>query len=78
MCTLSRSSVGMCRRARARVCVWCTVCVCVCVLTLLHTQGVVPALIMVTNPTIQFILYEWLVARVRDIRRKRAQAAGTK
>lgn len=41
-------------------------------------QGVVPALIMVANPTINFILYEWLVTRVRNFQRLRAEAAGTK
>jgi hypothetical protein len=33
------------------------------------SQGVVPAIVMVSNPTIQYILYEWLTTRLVNIRR---------
>ncbi len=36
-------------------------------------QGVVPALVMVSNPVVQFFLYEWLTARLLDVRRKKLQ-----
>lgn len=44
---------------------------------LLNPQGLAPALVMVLNPTIQYILYEWLTARIREMRRQ-AQKAGTR
>ena len=32
-------------------------------------KGIAPSLVMVVNPTLQYILYEWLCNRLRDIRR---------
>lgn len=33
-------------------------------------KGVLPSLVMVCNPTVQYVLFEWLLARVRDARVK--------
>ena len=33
-----------------------------------HTQGVLPSLVMVANPTLQYIMYEWLTARLQEMR----------
>ncbi|KIY93762.1 solute carrier family 25 member 17 [Monoraphidium neglectum] len=41
-------------------------------------QGLRPSLVMVVNPTIQYVLYEWLVARLRALRRPAAAAVGRK
>jgi len=38
-------------------------------------KGLVPALVMVSNPTLQYIIYEWLVARLMALRRA-AHAGG--
>jgi hypothetical protein len=32
-------------------------------------QGLVPSLVMVSNPTIQYILYEWLTVQLASLRR---------
>ena len=32
-------------------------------------NGCLPALIMVSNPTVQYVIYEWLVARLAEWRR---------
>lgn len=40
-----------------------------------HMQGLVPALVMVANPTLQYMLYEWLTARVLGWRRTTRNAA---
>ena len=37
-------------------------------------KGVLPSLVMVSNPTINFVLYEWLLARLADLKRRRASA----
>ncbi|GLC34242.1 hypothetical protein PLESTB_001607100 [Pleodorina starrii] len=41
-------------------------------------KGVLPGLVMVANPTLQYILYEWLTAQLLQLRRGRAgsKAAG--
>ncbi|GBF90522.1 peroxisomal nicotinamide adenine dinucleotide carrier protein [Raphidocelis subcapitata] len=41
-------------------------------------RGLWPSLVMVSNPTIQFVLYEWLASRLRDLRRPAAAALGRK
>lgn len=33
-------------------------------------KGVLPSLVMVCNPTVQYVLFEWLLARVRAARTK--------
>ena len=33
-------------------------------------KGVLPSLVMVSNPTVNYVLYEWLLARLADLRRK--------
>lgn len=40
-------------------------------------KGLAPALVMVLNPTLQYILYEWLCSRLRDLRRSAASAAAS-
>ena len=40
-------------------------------------KGLAPALVMVLNPTLQYILYEWLCSRLRDLRRSAAAAAAS-
>lgn len=37
-------------------------------------NGCLPALIMVSNPTVQYVIYEWLVARLAEWRRSTAVA----
>ena len=37
-------------------------------------KGVLPSLVMVSNPTINYVLYEWLLARLADLKRRRASA----
>ena len=43
-----------------------------------HVQGLwrgcLPSLIMVSNPTAQYVLYEWLVARLAEWRGRTAKA----
>ena len=39
-------------------------------------NGCLPALIMVSNPTVQYVIYEWLVARLAEWRRSTAVAGG--
>lgn len=38
-------------------------------------NGCLPALIMVSNPTVQYVIYEWLVARLAEWRRSTAVAS---
>jgi len=38
-------------------------------------KGLVPALAMVVNPTLQYVLYEWLTARLMELRRRRVAKA---
>lgn len=33
-------------------------------------KGVLPSLVMVCNPTVQYVLFEWLLARIREARTK--------
>ncbi|KAL3158783.1 hypothetical protein ABBQ32_011511 [Trebouxia sp. C0010 RCD-2024] len=40
-------------------------------------NGCLPALIMVSNPTVQYVIYEWLVARLAEWRRSAAIAGDT-
>ncbi|GFR51480.1 hypothetical protein Agub_g13890, partial [Astrephomene gubernaculifera] len=40
-------------------------------------KGVLPSLVMVSNPTLQYILYEWLMARLIAFRQRGASAAGS-
>ncbi len=35
-----------------------------------------PSLVMVANPTLQYILYEWLTARLLEMRTAAAAASG--
>ncbi|KAG2434409.1 hypothetical protein HYH02_012421 [Chlamydomonas schloesseri] len=39
-------------------------------------KGVLPSLVMVANPTLQYILYEWLTARLLEMRTAAAAASG--
>mmetsp|Transcript_6466 Transcript_6466/g.18649 ORF Transcript_6466/g.18649 Transcript_6466/m.18649 type:complete len:335 (+) Transcript_6466:204-1208(+) len=39
-------------------------------------KGVLPALVMVCNPTVQYVLFEWLLARLRDARTKAGRKGG--
>ncbi|KAI8471783.1 MAG: mitochondrial carrier [Monoraphidium minutum] len=41
-------------------------------------MGLRPSLVMVVNPTIQYVLYEWMAARLRALRRPAAAARGRK
>lgn len=41
-------------------------------------KGLWPSMVMVVNPTIQYILYEWMVARALDWRRRAAAVKGRK
>lgn len=41
-------------------------------------KGLIPSLVMVVNPTIQYIMYEWLTARLMELRLKLATTAGRK
>lgn len=33
-------------------------------------KGVLPSLVMVCNPTVNYVLFEWLLARLREARAK--------
>ncbi|KAK9807222.1 hypothetical protein WJX73_010625 [Symbiochloris irregularis] len=35
-------------------------------------KGVLPSLVMVSNPTVNYVLYEWLLARLAELRQRRA------
>ena len=37
-------------------------------------KGVLPSLVMGSNPTINYVLYKWLLARLADLKRRRAAA----
>lgn len=37
-------------------------------------KGVLPSLVMVSNPTVNYVLYEWLLARLAELKRKRSAA----
>ncbi|KAG2429786.1 hypothetical protein HXX76_010570 [Chlamydomonas incerta] len=41
-------------------------------------KGVLPSLVMVANPTLQYILYEWLTARLLEMRASSSSRAGGK
>ena len=32
-------------------------------------KGVLPSLVMVSNPTVQYVLYEWMLARLAELKR---------
>ena len=37
-------------------------------------KGVLPSLVMVSNPTVNYVLYEWLLARLAEVKRQRASS----
>lgn len=37
-------------------------------------KGVLPSLVMVLNPTVNYVLYEWLLARLAELRQRKAGA----
>lgn len=40
-------------------------------------KGVLPSLVMVCNPTVQYVLFEWLLARIREARTKAGRKGST-